>query len=93
MSQNKKSLDGPKLSQFDIDNFKRDPHKELIESIQEYKSMPWNNARMDVNKFINVRMPEEYFMKLDYVSKKHRISKNKLCLEAVIAEIERMLGE
>ncbi len=55
--------------------------------------MPWDIARLDVIKLMNVRMPEEYYLKLDYLSKKHRISKNKLCLEAIIAEIDKKLGE
>ena len=61
--------------------------------LKERTEMLWDKARVDVNKFINVSIPEEYFLKLDYISKKHRISKNKICSEAVIAEIDRMLAE
>lgn len=67
--------------------------KELQDTIRDTGLKPWDFARIDVSKFINVRMPEEYFMKLDYVSKKHRLSKNKICLEAAIAQIDRMLAE
>jgi hypothetical protein len=92
MSQNKFNTNPPKLNQSDIDKLILGAEQNLIDSLPS-KEMPWDSARTDVIKLMNVRMPEEYYIKLDYLSKKHRISKNKLCLEAVIAEIDRMLAK
>lgn len=81
-----------KVKEITLNDFILGDEKESVRStFIKDENTQWDNARNDVHKFINVRMPEEYFMKLDYVSKKHRISKNKICLEAVIAEIDRML--
>ncbi len=91
MSENKFSVNGPKLNQADVNALILGAEKDLIDSLPS-KEMPWDIARLDVIKLMNVRMPEEYYLKLDYLSKKHRISKNKLCLEAIIAEIDRKLG-
>lgn len=90
MSENKFSVNGPKLSKSDVKALILGAEKDLIDSLPS-KKMPWDDARIDVIKLMNVRIPEEYFMKLDYLSKTKRISKNKLCLEAIINEIDRML--
>jgi len=94
MVKNKISIDGPKLTEFDIEAFKKGANNEINYSLPvTHKTNMWDNARIDVIKPFNLRMPEEYYIKLNYLSKKKRISKNKICLEAVISEIERMLEE
>lgn len=76
-----------------IENIALRDEKELSGSLNDSKNMPWHDARLGSNKYINVLLPEEYCMKLDYLSKKRRITKSKICSEAVIAEIDRMLEE
>lgn len=82
------------VQEITLEDFILGDEKESINStVFDNKKKHWENARIDMIKLMNVRMPEEYYLKLDYLSKKNRISKNKLCLEAIIAEIDRMLGE
>ncbi len=92
MSQNKFTMRKPISAQESVDKFILGAEQNLLDSLPS-KTMPWDNARIDMIKPFNLRMPEEYYIKLDHLSKKHRISKNKICLEAVIAEIDRMLSK
>jgi hypothetical protein len=59
----------------------------------EEKFLPWKNSnvRSDVFKVFNLRLPEEYFIKLDYLAKSTKESKQKICLDAVISDIDKRL--
>lgn len=52
---------------------------------------PWENARDDVYKTFNLRLPEELAVKLEYVAMTLRLSKHSVCLNAVKTEIEKLL--
>jgi hypothetical protein len=54
---------------------------------------PWENARDDVFKTFNLRLPEEYAVKLDYLSMKIKSSKHAICMNIVKKEIDRLLTE
>jgi len=62
---------------------------------QPEELMPWEapGIREDVFKVFNFRIREKYYIKLDYLAKKKEISKNKLCLDALIAVLEQELGK
>lgn len=62
-------------------------------SEQTVKVFPWEGARDDVYKTFNLRLPEEYAMKLDYVAMKYKKSKHAVCMSVVKAEIDRLLKE
>jgi hypothetical protein len=76
---------------------------ELIESLlplasqevqkKEKEVFPWENPniRSDVHKTFNLRLPEEYFIKLDYLSKITKESKQRICLDVVMSEIDKRL--
>jgi len=94
MSKNKfsiKPLLPEIISSEDAKDFILGAEKNLIDSLS-LKEMPWDNARYDVIRLVNVRMTEEYFIKLDYISKKQITSKNKFCLKAIMDEIDRQLA-
>lgn len=57
------------------------------------KEYPWNSAREDVYKVFNLRLNEEYSLKLDFLSSKIRKSKHSICLESVKSEIDKLLSE
>lgn len=72
--------------------------KELVEDIKNNiakKEYPWEHpsVRYDVKKNVHVILPEEYRIKLEYLSKTRRMSMNKIASESIIAEIEKMLKE
>jgi hypothetical protein len=54
---------------------------------------PWEAARDDVYKTFNLRLPEEYSAKLDYVAMKLKTSKHSICMNVVKKEIDRLLSE
>lgn len=87
MSKNTITMNIPEITEFDIESFKKGANTDPFSKIN--KSKPWDNARSDVIKQSMLRISDEYYMKLDYVSKKTNISKNKLCIDA----IEKMLDE
>jgi hypothetical protein len=76
---------------------------EMVESLRpiitsenktaEKEPFPWEhpNVRSDVYKTFNLRLPEEYYLKLDYISKITNISKQKLCIDVVLEEIDKRL--
>lgn len=52
---------------------------------------PWENARDDVYKTFNLRLPEELAVKLEYIAMSLRLSKHSVCMNAVKTEIEKLL--
>lgn len=52
---------------------------------------PWEEARDDVYKTFNLRLPEEYAIKLDYVAMKTKRSKHAICMDVVKKEVDRIL--
>ena len=52
---------------------------------------PWENARDDVYKTFNLRLPEEYAVKLDYLAMRLNISKHSVCMNVVKNEINKLL--
>lgn len=54
---------------------------------------PWENARDDVYKMFNLRLPEEYAVKLDYLAMRLNISKHSVCLNVVKKEINKLLED
>jgi hypothetical protein len=64
--------------------------KQQVEKIHVY---PWEEARDDVFKTFNLRLPEEYSVKLDYLSMKIKSSKHSICMNIIKKEIDRQLAE
>lgn len=58
-----------------------------------HTSHPWKAAREDVLKTFNLRLPEEYALKLEFLSDKKKISKHEICIAAVRREIDRLIKE
>jgi primase-polymerase (primpol)-like protein len=58
-----------------------------------HKDFPWNadNIRDDVQKAFTVKLPEEYLIKIKYISEKTHKSQQKLAREVLINEIDNML--
>jgi hypothetical protein len=54
---------------------------------------PWENARDDVYKTFNLRLPEAYAVKLDYVAMRLNISKHSVCMSVVKKEIDKLLDD
>lgn len=54
---------------------------------------PWEDARDDVYKTFNLRLPEEYAVKLDYLAMKLKTSKHAICMRVVKNEIDHLLEE
>lgn len=52
---------------------------------------PWEEARDDVYKMFNLRLPEEYAIKLEYVAMKTKRSKHAICMNVVKKEVDRIL--
>ena len=64
------------------------------EIYQEKPSFPWENGkvRKDVYKTFNLRLPEEYYVKLNYLSQLKKDSKHKVCLDILLPEIDKKLN-
>lgn len=87
----------------EIKKFVLGAESDLIESLRpvvkienqkiEKEIFPWEhpNIRSDVYKTFNLRLPEEYFLKLDYLSKITKESKQRICIDVVISEIDKRL--
>lgn len=71
----------------DVNNKKDEPHK--VKTL-----FPWedNNVRKDVYKTFNLRLPEEYYVKLAYLSQLKKDSKHKVCLDILLPEIDKKLN-
>lgn len=56
-----------------------------IKPTKSIKVYPWEaeNVRDDVIKSFNLRFPESYFLKLEYIAKQTRRSKHGLCFEVI----------
>lgn len=58
--------------------------------------VPWNESRSrfraDVSKVFNLRIPEPDFQKLKYLSKTSGSSMHKICLDALLMEIDQKLN-
>lgn len=57
------------------------------------KPLPWDFARKDLYRVFNLRLNEEYSLKLDFLSAKIRKSKHSICLESVKLEIDKLLKD
>ena len=55
--------------------------------------LPWDapSVRNDVTKMFNLRLPESYKLKLDYISRHHR-SAHQFCLDVVLPAIDEEIG-
>lgn len=64
------------------------------EKYQEKPFFPWedNRVRKDVYKTFNLRLPEEYYVKLAYLSQLKKDSKHKICLDILLPEIDNKLN-
>ena len=85
-------------AEINLQEFVFGAEKNLVEDIKRKivrKEYPWDHpsVRYDVKKNVHIALPEEYRIKLEYLSKTRRISMNKISSEAIIAEIDRMLKE
>ena len=65
----------------------------LKEDKKEDIVRPWENPaiRRDIKKVFNLRLNEEDFIKIDYLSRKTGISKHKICVDILIPEINKKL--
>jgi hypothetical protein len=61
---------------------------------QEKTTFPWQESgiRKDVHKLFNLRLPEEYYVKLAYLSQMTKDSKHKICLDILLSEIDKKLN-
>ncbi len=61
---------------------------------QEPILYPWQagHVREDVIKVFNLRIPEPYFLKLEYLSKQTRLSKQSICLDAITSVIDQEIN-
>lgn len=59
--------------------------------IHSTEKKDWEKARPDVCKTFNLRLSEEYYIKLDYASSKIRKSKHSICIDAVQKAIDHLL--
>ena len=64
-----------------------------VDNLIEEESFPWEDPKVrdDVFKPFNLRLPEEYYLKLDYLSKIKKESKQRICLDILLSEIDRKL--
>ncbi len=55
--------------------------------------LPWEepNVREDLQKVFNLRLPETYYIKLDYLSKLQKDSMHKICMDILVPEIDKRL--
>ena len=66
----------------------------LFEPTNETKTIiiyPWENARDDMQKTFNLRLSEEYAIKLDYIAMQTKSSKHSICMKVIKEEIDRLL--
>ena len=54
---------------------------------------PWESARDDLYKTFNLRLSEEYALKLDYVAMRLKLSKHSICMNVVKKEIDKLLED
>jgi hypothetical protein len=57
------------------------------------QNYPWEKAREDVLKTFNLRLPEEYALKLEFLSERTGSSKHEICIAAVRREIDQLIKE
>lgn len=64
------------------------------EKYKEKSFFPWEDSkiRKDVYKTFNLRLPEEYYVKLAYLSQLKKDSKHKICLDILLPEIDKKLN-
>lgn len=60
---------------------------------KESLNLPWEekNVRPDVHKVFNLRLPETYYMKLKFLSKKERESHHKILMDIICPEIDNKI--
>lgn len=65
-----------------------------LQKIEAVKNFPWleSHVRDDVVKPFNVRFPESYFLKLEYLSEKTRRSKHSICFDAIKTVIDNEIN-
>lgn len=92
---NKFSMSPPKANNKDADSFIMSAEKDLIESLKPAKIFPWEHpyVREDVIKIFNIRLTEPYMLKLAFLAKVKRVPRQKICVEAVMDIIDKMLEE
>jgi len=54
----------------------------------ELTLLPWEEAREDVTKVFNLRIPEPVFLKLKHIAENSKYSMQSFCLERLIPEID-----
>jgi hypothetical protein len=59
------------------------------------EKLPWelDNVRSDVHKVFTVKLPEEYLIKIKYLSDKTNKSQQKIVREVIQKEIDQLLQE
>jgi len=57
--------------------------------------MPWEkeNIREDIVKIFNLRLPEAYHAKLEYLSQNGKDSKHKILMDIILPEIDKKIKE
>lgn len=66
-----------------------------VKSIESTTIYPWEEGyvRDDVIKSFNLRLPESYFLKLEYISKQTRRSKQSICFPVIQEMIDMTINE
>jgi hypothetical protein len=98
MSSEKSKMSGKPPKPNNLNSFLEDAEKpHYSDQTKENTSLPWQgeNVRSDVIKSINLRLPEDYILKLQFISQKTYKSQQMLIKEALLPfideEIERLL--
>lgn len=57
--------------------------------------LPWEreNIREDILKIFNLRLPETYYAKLEYLSQNGKDSKHKILMDIILPEIDKKIKE
>ncbi len=69
--------------------------KNKVESRAEKIILPWEESgvRHDVQKVFTVKLPEEYILKIRFVSEQTNKSQQKIVREIICSEIDELLKE
>lgn len=95
MSQVKSKMTGQPPKPQSLDSFIMEAETVPSQPVRE-NDLPWQNAavRADVIKSVNLRLPEDYILKLQYISQQTHKSQQALIREALLPyidqEIERL---
>ena len=68
---------------------------EIEYTIKQRRQLPWQDqkVRQDVQKFFTVKLPEEYILKIKYLSEYTNKSQQKIVREIISGRIDDMLSD